>query len=332
MIHPGKRPSQFLLLAEAGLDPGDRVSLSVFGHQAAPDALRASILSMQVDGAAGEWSPGDSGQTHKRTFVRAARGELIPVPGASGTSGADSDFELKLANVDILGSAPGASPAVAAKDPQPMTIGVTVEFHNGSDQDVWIYAPCLASGSEARNRLPAARSVPTLYRHIPRTMQKLWRGEPLHILHAGHSSDAGDANPPLYFYDENPQSPTFKAPQQRDFDGARIGRPEWNDYYPRWNFYFMAWGRMRTALLRNYDLPIDRIMLNSMVVSGSFLVEAHSAFAEYATLASPPGPANGHRAGKGWRELYPDLMSRPGGPGPDLVVFGYGARFARDTG
>lgn len=330
VIHPGKRLSQFILLAEAGLDPGERVSLSVFGHQAAPDALRASILSMQVDGAAGEWSPGDSGQADKRTFVRAARGELIPVPSAAGASGAAGDFELRLANVEIAG--PAAPPGGAANEPRPMTIGVTVEFRNGSDQDVWIYAPCLAQGPEARNRLPAARSVPALYRHIPRTMQKLWRGEPLHILHAGYSSDAGDANPPLYFYDENPQSPTFKAPQQREFDGTKIGRPEWNDYYLRWNFYFMAWGRMRTALLRNYDLPIDRVMLNSMTVGGSFLVEAHSAFAEYATLANPPGPTNGHRAGKTWRELYPDVMSRPGGPGPDLVVFGYGARFARDAG
>jgi len=28
-------------------------------------------------------------------------------------------------------------------------------------------------------------------------MQKLWRGQPLHILHTGYSSDCGDANPPL---------------------------------------------------------------------------------------------------------------------------------------
>lgn len=316
VIHPGKSLSQFILLSEAGLDPGDHVSLSVFGHQTSPKALRTRVLMMQVDGAVGEWSPADYKLDDKRMFTRCARGELTPVPGAMGDSGTDPDFELQLANVEIIGSAPKQIATEVATTPRPMTLGVTVKFRNVSERDVWVYSPCLSQGSQALNRLPAARNVPTLYRHLPRTMQKLWRGEPLHIIHTGYSSDCGDANPPLYFYDEDPQSPTFKQPQQREFDGTLIGRPEWNDYIPRWNFHFMQWGRMRAALTRKYDYPINRLLLNTMACGGSLLCEAHSGFADYAALSIPPGPANGHRAGKPWPELYPDVAhwfgSRPG--------------------
>ncbi|MBM4082506.1 MAG: hypothetical protein FJ278_22565, partial [Planctomycetes bacterium] len=166
--------------------------------------------------------------------------------------------------------------------------------------------------------------MPNGYRHIPRTMQKLWRGEPLHILHLGYSSDAGDGNPPFYLYDEDSQSPTFKQPLQIEFDGSKVGHPEWTDYIWRWPRYFMAMGRLRCALLRKFDLPVNKILLNTLACSGSFMAEAHPAFADYAALAIPPGPANGHREGKTWRELYPEIFARPEGPGPDLVTIGYG--------
>lgn len=331
VIHPGKSLSQFVLLSEVALDPGDHVSLSVYGYQTSPQALQASVLMMQVDGAAGEWSPGDFGQDDKRVFSRCARGELTPVPGAVVQSGKESDFELQIPNVKISGVLPHRLSADEAKTPRPMTIGLMVEFRNVGPGDLWVYSPCLARGTTATNRLPAERQVSTMYRHLPRTMQKLWRGEPLHILHAGYSSDCGDANPPLYWYDENPASPTFKQPQQREFDGSLIGHPEWTEYIPRWNLHFMQWGRMRAALAAKYNYSYDRLLLNTMACSGSLLCEAHSGFADYAALSIPPGPLTNHRVGKSWAELYPAVLQRPQGAGPDLVVFGFGARFDRIT-
>ena len=329
VIHPGKQFSQFMLLAEAGLDPGDRISLSVFGHQSAPRSLRAAIHMMQVDDAPGEWSPAAFGQQDKRTFAKCTRGELTPVPGAEGTCEAAGDFELKIENITVTGAFPQDHPPGGAPAPQahrPWTIGITVEFTNVSEKDAWIYSPCLSQGPRALNRLPEARRLPTFYRNIPRTMQKLWLGEPLYILHLGYSSDRGDANPPLYLYDENPKSPTFKQPLQQLFDGAKVGHPEWNDYIPSWSLYFMGWGRMRCGLLRKFDYPMSRILLNIMACGGSFVSEAHSGYAEYASLSIPPGPANGHRAGKTWQELCPEIFSRPEGPVPDLVTFGYGIK------
>jgi hypothetical protein len=327
VIHPGKRLSQFVLLSEAGLDPGDRVSFSVLGHQSEKDSLRASILMMQVDRAPGQWRPADFGQEDQRSFARCARGELTPVTAASATATEIGDFELKINDVTIAGRLPKWPPQDVAEASQPATIGITVELTNVSRGDVWVYSPCLARSPKALNRLADARPLPAFYRHIPRTMQKLWRGEPLHILHLGYSSDCGDANPPLYLYDEDPRSPTFKRPLARQFDGTVLGHPEWNDYILRWNFYFMQWGRMRSALLRKYDYPIDRVLLNTMACSGSFLAEAQSGYTDYASLAIPPGRANGHQEGKTWTQLYPALLGRPEGPGPDLVSFGHGKKY-----
>ncbi len=331
VIHPGKTLSQFVLLSEVALDPGEQVSLSVYGYQTSSQALQASLMMMQVDGAVGEWSPADFGQSDRRTFARCARGELTAVHGAVLKSGKESDFELQLPNVTILGKLPHQLTADEAKTPRPMTIGLLVEFRNVGFDDLWIYSPCLARGTQAVNRLPAARRVSTMYRYLPRTMQKLWRGEPLHILQTGYSSDCGDANPPLYWYDEDPTSPTFKQPLQRDFDGSLIGHPEWNAYIPRWNLHFMQWGRMRAALASKYNYSFDRLLLNTMACGGSLLCEAHSGFADYAALRIPPGPLTNHRAGKSWAELYPSVLSRPQGVGPDLVVFGFGVRFDQES-
>ncbi|MBI3944863.1 MAG: SGNH/GDSL hydrolase family protein [Armatimonadetes bacterium] len=333
VLHPGKRLSQFVLLSEAGLDFGDRVSLSVLGRQSAPRSLRAAVHMVQVDGAPGEWRPADFGQQDQRTFAKVARGELTPALGASALSADAEDFELIVENVEVAGAlvqTPGSGdgpPEVLG----PGTIGVAVEFTNVSESDVWIYSPCLSRSPKALNRLPEGRPLPALYRHLPRTVQKLWRGEALHILLTGYSSDCGDANPPMYLYDEDPESPTFKQPLQQTFDGSKVGHPEWDNYFARWNHYFNPWGRMRCALLRKFDLPINKILVNTEACSGSYLIEAQSAFPEYASLSLPPGPANGHREGKTWQELYPDLFTRPEGPGPDLVVLCFGAKYHPDV-
>jgi hypothetical protein len=155
----------------------------------------------------------------------------------------------------------------------------------------------------------------------------LWRGEPLHIIVMGSSIDRGSANPRQYLYDEDPASPTYKQPLGgSDFDGAKIGHPEWDDYIAWWQHYFMYGGRLRRALMQKFDYPIDKLLLNTMACDGSSISEAHSGFAEYASLSLPPDPnLNGHRAGKTWQELYPAVFERSEGPRPDLVIFGSGA-------
>ncbi|NUP98474.1 MAG: hypothetical protein HUU35_01330 [Armatimonadetes bacterium] len=323
-IQPGKKIEQLVLLAEAGLDHGDQVSLSVFGRQAKPDSLRATIHLLRLDSATGTWSPGEFGLEDKRTFPRHSRGELVASVGGQANSGTGVDFETKVEGVTIVGA---FTEGPDAATDQPNTIALMIELANASDQVVSVYSPCLVRGGSALNRLPAARSLPEYYRGLPRTIQKLWRGEPLHIVAMGSSIDRGSANPPMYGYDEDPSSPTFKQPLgTRDFDGARVGHPEWEPYIARWQHYFTYTGRLRRALMARYNLPMDRLLLNMMAVDGSSISEAHSGFAAYASLALPPDPeANGHRGGKSWQELYPALFARPEGARPDLVIFGSGA-------
>lgn len=325
VIHAGKRLYQFSLLAEMGLDHGDHVSLSLFGHQPAADCLRVAIHLMRLDSASGEWSPATYGQDDRRTFPKLSRGELIKGPSYAAASGSSEDFELRIENAEIAGA---FTESPDRGTDQLHTIGILVELTNTSkNQDVWVYSPCLNKGSAPVNRLPVSRAMPTYYRGIPRTIQKLWRGDPLHIMVMGSSIDRGSANPPQYLYDENPQSPTFKQPLTwRDFDGARVGHPEWNDYIAWWQHYFMYGGRLRLALMRKFNYPIQKLLLNTMACDGSSISEAHSGFADYASLSLPPDPdLNGHRRGKTWRELYPEVFTRPEGPRPDLVVFGSGA-------
>ncbi|HXT59021.1 MAG TPA: SGNH/GDSL hydrolase family protein [Pirellulales bacterium] len=321
VLHPGKRFYQFSLLAETGLDHGDHVSLSVNGFQTSKDSLQAVVHLMRVDSSAGEWSaPND-----KRVFPKHSRGELVKGPSYTKRSGDGGDFQIKLEACEIVGAFT-ESPDKSTDEPN--TIGVLVEFTNRSaDQDVWLYAPCLCRGAEALNRLAESRPMPQHYRGIPRTIQKLWRGEPLHVIVMGSSIDRGSANPRQFLYDEDPASPTYKQPLGgADFDGTRIGRPEWDDYIAWWQHYFMYGGRLRRALMQKFDYPIDKLLLNTMACDGSSISEAHSGFADYASLSLPPDPGlNGHRAGKTWRQLYPALFERREGPRPDLVIFGSGA-------
>lgn len=343
VIHAGKRLSQFMLLTEIGLDHGDRMSLSVYGFQKANDVLQVNLHLMRVDSASGEWSPEDYGQIDKRKFPKHARGELIRDPTYSMKSGQAGDFEVKIENTEIIGA---FTESREKSTDQPNTIGVMVEFVNISqDQDVWIYSPCLTRGAKALNRLPVARSLPTAYRHIPKTISKLMRGDPLHILIMGASGDRGSANPPLYLYDEDPKSPTFKQPIAGGrFDGKLVGHPEWDAYINNWAIYFSYGGRLRQALMQKFNYPINKLLLNYMAVDGYKLWEQHSGLADFAVLNVPPedsGAAaslgsksyplpkeaaavavNDAAKSQGWRELYPDIFARPGGVGPDLIIFG----------
>lgn len=326
VLHPGKTLSQFGLLGEMELDNGDGVSLSVFGYQTKPGALRATISQMRLDNAPGEWSPAEFGQNDKRTFPKHARGELVPSDPRTADSGAENDFELKIENLKIVSQFKEAGDA---SNNLPNTVGLKVEFTNTSDADVWIYSPTLTRSAQAQNRVPALRALPDYYRYIPRTITKLRRGEPLHIVAMGSSIDRASANPPLYRYDEDPKSPTFKQPISKGdflFDGNEVGRPELTPFIGQWRHYFSYTGRMRLELMRRWNYPVDKLLLNYMACDGSAIGESHSALQAWSSLALEPNPeTNGQKAGQSWQELYPDVFARPEGPRPDLVIFGSGA-------
>ncbi len=325
LLHPGKSLHQFALLSELGLDGNEAVSLSVYGHQGAPQSLQAAIRMMRLDSENGEWSPKDFGLADARTFPKHSRGELTAAPSFTQASGAEHDFELKVENAVIpFGFTESGTKSTA----QPNVIGIIVEFTNTSKEDVWLYSPCLTRGPKALNHLPEGRTKPAFYRSLPRTMQKLWRGDPLHIIVMGSSIDRGSANPQMVPYDEDPKSPTFKQPlvKTTSFDGAVIGHPEWNDYIGEWRHHFGYGGRFRQWLMQRFNYPMDRLLLNIMACDGSCISESHSGLDDYASLKLPPDPAaNGQGKGKSWQELYPAVFARPEGARPDLVIFGSGA-------
>jgi hypothetical protein len=325
VIHPGKSLHQFALLAEMGLDGGEHVSLSVSGHQAKPKALQATICMMRLDSDEGSWSPKDFGLPDNRTFPKHSRGELTAGSSFSSDSGDATGFELKIEKAVIPA---GFTESATKSTKQPNVIGITVEFTNTGADDVWIYAPCLVRGDSALNRLAESRTLPEYYRGIPRTVQKLWRGDPLHLIVMGSSIDRGSANPRMMPYEEDPKSPAFKQPltKSMEFDGALVGHPEWNGYIGWWQHHFMYGGRLRQLLMQKFNYPMDRLLLNTMACDGSCIAESHSGLEAYATLSLPPDAGtNGHLQGKTWQELYPSVFARPGGARPDLVIFGSGA-------
>lgn len=319
-LRPGKRFSQFALLCDLSLDHGDRVSLSVRGWQSKPGALQAAIHCLRLDNQSGTFSnPPDA-----RVFPKHSRGELVRGPSYTATTPEIGNVRVKLENVEVVGK---FTENADQSNDEPNTIALLIEFFNNTSEDVWLYAPCLSRGPLAEERLTPLRKPSEMYRGIPRTMQKLWRGEPLHIVVMGSSIDRGSANPRMALYDEDPLSPTFKhALPGSDFDGAKIGRPEWNEYIGWWQHHFMYGGRLRQLLMQKFDYPIDKLLLNTMACDGSSVGESHSGLLDYADLRLPPNPSlNGHREGKTWRELYPALFNRSEGPRPDLVIFGSGA-------
>ena len=328
-IKPGKHLTQTMLLPEVALRHGDVISLAVYGNQKAADSLKAQIHVLKIDSQTGTWRPSDFGCADTREFPRHGRGELVKAKSFSASSGASNDFLLKLENCDIPGNVIHKN---ESSDDQINSIALQVEFSNTSQQDVVIYAPCLVKGPQAFTGLPEMRALPTLYGAIPRTIRKLWRGEPLHILLTGSSINRGSGNPPMYPYDEDPASPKFKQPLADGlFNGELIGRPDLTSTVGWWRHYYAWGGRLRTELMRKFNYPPDKLLLNYMACDGSCISEATSGLAEYATLSLPPSPeANGQPGGKTWQEMYPGLFERPEGPGPDLILFGGGGNEKTD--
>ncbi|MBN2309960.1 MAG: hypothetical protein JXR94_13380, partial [Candidatus Hydrogenedentes bacterium] len=330
-IAPGKRLWQFFTLPEAGLAHGETVSLHVHGYQPAAGTLRARIALMKIDSEDGTWHPADFGMADERTFPRHARGELVVAKAYEASSDRAGRVELTIENAEVVGR---FRPGNASHSDDVNTIGLRIEFENTSGTDpVWVWAPCLCRGPNALPRLPEVREMVPYYRFIPRTIQKLWKGEPIHILLMGSSIDRGSANPPMYLYDEDPESPTFKQPlSDNTFEPEKAGRPDLDGYVGWWRHYWCYAGRLRLELMRKFDVPVSNLCLNFMACDGSCVGEAHSGLAEYCALSIPPGEgANGHRTGTTWQELYPGLFARPEGPRPDLVIFGSGANEKTDT-
>ncbi len=335
-IAPGKKLWQFIPLPEVGLAHGDHVSLCVYGYQSEANALAARIELLKLDSEDGTWVPADLGMlkgwgsSDKQRYPRHSRGELVVAKSYRASSDRPGTVELRVENAEILGR---FHTDKESHSDDINTIAVQVVFENTGREDVWAYSPCLTVGATAAPRLPSGREMTPYYRFLPRTIQKLWKGEPIHIIIMGSSIDTGDANPEMYLYDEDPASPTFKQPlADGTFDPERIGRPDLAGYIGLWKTYFAFGTRLRLELMRKFDLPANKILLNVMARGGSSIGESHSGLAEYCSLSIPPGPGeNGHPEGKTWKELYPDLFARPEGPRPDLVVFGSGANERTDT-
>ena len=332
---PGQSFHQFFTLPEADLLYGDAVSLSFYGYQENPGELKGEIRAMKIESADGTWCPNkDFKLRDLRTFAKMARGELVVAASkAAASKEIQKTVKFTAENFVIPGNfTPGKQSF--AKDNN--TVGIEVRFTNTSaKKSVWIFAPSLVRGARAMRTYGNYRQIPEYYRHIPRTMQKLWKGEPVHILVMGSSIDRGSANPPMYPYDENPKSKTYKQPLNDNHSGFStklVGRPDLEPYFDWSNHFFSYAGRLKVELMKKFDLTGDKILMNFMACDGSCVGESHSGLKRYCELLDPPmGGNNAHKAGTSWKELFPGLFSRPEGPRPDLVIYGSGANEKTDT-
>lgn len=330
-IKPGKKVWQFFTLPEAGLAHGEHVNLSVHGYQPKGNMLKAKIKLMKLDSEDGDWSPKAFGMQDELTFPKHSRGELVVAKEYKTSLANKGSVELKIKNAEIIGK---ISVGNKSSSNDINTIGIQIEFENTDTMEtVWVYSPSLTVIGNGLHSIPKARKMEPYYRYIPRTIQKLWKGEPIHIIVMGSSIDCGYANPPMYLYDENPNSKTFKQPLAEGlFDADKAGRKDLDGYFGEWRHYFTYAGRLKLELMRKFNLPANKICLNFMACGGSSVGEAHSGLKEYCNLSLPPEPlTNGHEKGKTWEELYPGLFSRQEGPRPDLVIFGSGANEKTDT-
>jgi hypothetical protein len=330
-IEPGKRIYQFFTLPEGNLIPGDAVSLKFY----ATSGIKGTVRLLKFDSESGTWSPKDFGFADKRTFPKHSRGELVVADAAEARIAADA-ASPQAGAVEALQIRGTFSEKNESDSNAVYAAGVEVEFMNESDSSAWVFAPSLIKGQTAVDAVGELRETPNVYRHIPRTIQKLWKGEPIHIIVMGSSIDRGSANPPMYPYNEDSTSPDFKKPLCDAYDGSfgatMLGRPDLEDHFAQPRHYFSYGGRLKRELMIKFNLSADKILLNFMAADGSCIGESHSGLKAYCELSIPPNPnQNGHKSGKTWQELYPGLFSRPGGPRPDLMIYGSGANEKTDT-
>ncbi len=330
-IRPGKKIWQFFTLPEAGLAHNDQLMLSVHGYQKKGNQIKARIMLMKLDSEDGMWSPKDFGMKRSATYPRHSRGEMVVAKEYFGFDENVGRTSILIENAVIEGK---VSMGNLSSSTDINTIGVRVEFENIDKEDtVYIYSPKLSLTGPNRVETSGYREMSSYYKHIPRTIQKLWKGEPIHIMVMGSSIDVGSANPPMYLYDEDASSGTFKQPMAEGlFDATKINRPDLDGYFGEWKHYFTYSGRLKRELMRKFNLTSDQICLNFMACGGSSVGEAHSGLKEYCSLSIPPDPnSNGHKKGRTWENLYPELFARAEGPRPDLIIFGSGANEKTDT-
>ncbi|MBQ7651659.1 MAG: hypothetical protein IJS15_11915 [Victivallales bacterium] len=333
-VKAGKSIYQVMTLPEAGLAHGDSISMQVSGWQGVDGAAAVMVELLKIDSEDGTWTPSECGMSDGRTFPKHARGELVVARRHEAKAEKAGAFTLKLSDIKVEGH---YTTGEESRSSDMNTVAVRVTLSNLSESgEALFWSPALVRGvlpEKADGIIPSSRPMEPIFANIPKTMQKLWRGESLHIIMMGSSIDRGSANPPIYLYDENPESPDFKKPlSDRLFEADKIGHPEYDGYFGWWQHYFSYGGRLRLELMRKFNLPINKVMLNMMACDGSNIAEATSGLEAYCTLAHPPSEnGTGHKTGGDWRTLYPDLFTRPQGPGPDLVIFGSGANEKTDT-
>lgn len=323
-LEPGKRLYQFNTLPELGCKPGDSLRLTVQARQAGGGRLAARVTILRIESADGEWSPKEFGCNDDRTFSQHGRGELIRGPHQEAVAPDQAgDVSLTVAALELTTEFKKERQSSVSYT---NSVAVLVEFTNNAETGtVSVWAPMLTKGTGAGTTFSPGRPVPEYYRRLPRTIGKLMRGEPIHILALGSSIDTGDANPRLYIYDEDPASPTYKRPLWKGgFNAEGVGRPEFADYIGAAKQYVKYTGRLHRELMRKFSLQVSDIFLNAMSCGGSSIGESHSGFDVYTALEWGPGPANGHPKGKTWEQLYPELFADGRKPAPDLVVFGHG--------
>jgi hypothetical protein len=223
------------------------------GIQPKSNILKAKIMMMKLDSEDGDWSPSEFGMRDKHTFPGHSRGEPVVAREYTGNGTSTGSIEIKISNAEIPGK---VSTGNVSSSQDINTIGIQVEFENIASSDtVWIFSPSLTVIRKESQNLPQARSMEPNYRYIPRTIQKLWKGEIVHIMVMGSSIDRGSANPPIYLYDEEPASETYKHPLVEGlFDGKKAGVPEVDSYYGQWRHYFSYAGRRSSA--GSWSLPV----------------------------------------------------------------------------
>ena len=91
--------------------------------------------------------------------------------------------ELIIKNAEIIGKTSIGNKS-GSKDIN--TIGIQVEFENSDmSETAWVYSPKLTVARSFSPALAEDRKMEPNYRYIPRTIQKLWKGEPIHIISNG---------------------------------------------------------------------------------------------------------------------------------------------------
>src|SRR5690606_37528714 len=126
VLEPGQSLRQFRLLSDMRVKAGDVLSLSIYGKQAQPDALQASLFVMLLDKQDGEWTPADYDQSSTKKFPRQARGEMTPEVLVQASTSDTGNFFLALPQAIIPATA--GSIAATANHAASEVVAVRVQF------------------------------------------------------------------------------------------------------------------------------------------------------------------------------------------------------------